>query len=260
MSAAVLNVTVGAHTYEASLNPSANKDAMAQVIGYTKTVNGGFRTLQFAEKVTKVAAQILKDLGSEFSSIFKETGDKLGAVTSGMGLLRLPEVTKDAVRVVSEPKGDLRSNVELVNKVADAASAWTYAGLFFTGNPALADAAKVTDAASSVTSLALDMEDYQLVNRHLEIIRTASTRIPEVEQRYADALQGAFITLVKDVCSAASAVLGLMALVLGGPLLPALVLMGIGLVSTTAAIASHFFKETRPYLKVDVDALRQVVI
>lgn len=256
---------INGRRYQAIPNPSLlNKDgtkksALDHVVEYTKTANGAFRCLQFLERVTKAVVLVLKEMGSSMVAFFEKLAGGFGLAWAMLTIPRLPEVTKAAKKAIVEwitppreaPVDGKRDKVEKLHQIADVAAAWGYAGSLVAGSMAIKNMADVPNLISDVTDLQMAAQDWRLSKEHVKIIDAQDPNEGPVHDRFVYTMRLALIKMVKAISSVVSGVLGLMVLALGGPVLPAAVLLGISLISTISAVSAHFFQETMPFEKVD---------
>jgi hypothetical protein len=144
----------------------------------------------------------------------------------------------------------LRTSVQDVHDVAEGAAAWGYATSFVTGSGVAKIAADVASLASDVTDLEMLAEDVLKATDYLSIAEGAQVD-EAVVQRIEATRNYAMIKAVKAITSVASGVIGLLVLTLGGPILPAAFMVGMGLVGSVAALWAHFFRETCAHELVD---------
>lgn len=262
---------INGQRYAAIPNPSLkNKDGSPRstwdhIVEYTKSANGAFRCLQFLERVTKLAVLVLKEMGSAMVGFFEDLAGKFGLAWAMLTLPRLPEVTKNAKKAICDwsktPEGPAtnatRDKIQKIHDIADATAAWGYAGSLLANNPAIKNMADIPNLVSDMTDLSMAAEDWSLAREHLKHVQAQGTANAPIQERFIDKMRESMLKMVKAVASVVSGVLGLLVLAFGGPVLPAIVLIAIGLTATVAAMTAHFFKETRTSDMVDFHKIRQ---
>jgi hypothetical protein len=253
--------------WEAVSNPNLlNKDGtkkstLDHVIEFCKSANGAFRVLQFLERVTKIAILVLKEMGSSMVKFCEDLAGKLGVAWGMMGIARLPDVSKKAWNAVTEwinppalaPVDANRDKIEKLHDIADATAAWGYAGSLVAGNIALKNMADIPNLVADVTDLQTSTQDWYLAKKHVEAIDTQPRNMGNdaIHNLFASKMQYSLIAMIKAISSVVGGVLGLLVLAMGGPILPAAILVAISMTSTISAIAKHFFEETREYKMPD---------
>ncbi len=270
-SAALPHIEINGNMYAAHPNPSLKeKDGtdrtwLGHVVEYLSSSNGSFRLLQLLDRLSKSAAMAFATINSTLAAYFSEVADKFSVAWCMLSLPRIPEVTKKAWEVItdwsSDPKGPLansmRKTVGAVHDIADAAAMWLYSGSMVLGSMALKNAGDVPNLVADVADLTAAASDWNAASQHLTHINAKEPENEPMQQRFMDTMREALIRLVKSVASVVSGVLGLLVLAFGGPVLSPMILLGISLTSTLAAISSHFFRETMAYEKVDFHKIRQ---
>ncbi len=238
----------------------SKKSKLDRIVDFTKLANGAFRVLQFLERVAKLAFHILQKMGSALASFFEKVAGKLSVAWAMLTIPRLPEVTQTAKKAVSNwskpsqgpvPTSAFRDKTQKIHDIADATASWGYAGSLVLSNPAIKNAADIPDLVANVTELKMATEDWSLAREGLKFVNANDSKNRLIQQRFVDKTQHALIKIVKAVASVLSGVIGLIALTYGTTLFSPVTLVGIGLVSTVAAIVAHFFEKTRSLELID---------
>lgn len=265
MVAAAQHLEVFGNRFGVIPNPATkNKDGtekstLDHMVTWLKETGGAFRELQLFERVCRAASMVLKEMGSTMSDFFADLGSKLSLAWAMLTIPRIPSVTQTAWKAIVDwgapavgpVTSASRDVIQKVHDIAEAMAAWGYGLSLVLGDSTLKTVADVPDLVSNVTDLSMASEDYSLAKQHLEYINTNHADQGALQERFMDTMREALIRIVKSVASVASGVLGLLVLAFGGPVLPAAVLLALGLTSTIAAVTNHFFKETRTQEKVE---------
>ncbi len=245
-------IEIGEHRYEARPNPAlknrdgTNKSVLDHVIVFGKETNGAYRTFSLLEKTSKLAMLVF----SSMRAFFERMVVLFGTAAAALAITRLPEVTRNAYKAVSEwvtPRTSNNNKMKKIHDIADATATWGYASSLIVPNAAVQEAASVSSLVSDATDLAMAGQDLTLARHHL---REAENREPEntaVHKMFSDTVRYKSLQIAKSGCSVITAVWGRVALTLGGPLLSPVTLVGISLVGTVSALSAHFFKETAQY-------------
>lgn len=233
-------------------NPRAGYTVQKHIEEYCDTSNGAFRELQVSERVSRAVSHVLKQMQNGMAIFFDGFAKSLNAGWVALTLPRLPKVTREGVEagqaLLTGPKLSFREGVEKIHAVAEGIATWLYAALFVTGNAVVKTAADVPDLIVNITDTTMAAQDLLNAKSELKAARTPSK---DLQTRLNDTVTYNYMKLVKSVSSVASAILGMLMIVLGGPVLPAIAFIAMGLASSVAAVSAHFFKETRPWTMVE---------
>jgi hypothetical protein len=258
------HVRIGNVEWAAFPNPSLkNKDGSDKtsfdfLVQFCKEIP--FRVLQSVDRIVRVASYIFKEMSSfELASFCDAMSSKLGIAWGMLALPRLPEVTRNAWKTItnwSAPEqpgpatSEMRPLLTKINSLTDAGATWLYGMSLLLGNLAMKNIADWFDLAANFTDLANASEDYNLATQNLDYMKVNNLQVTHslVNQRFEDTKSEAFMRIVKATASIASAILGL---AVAGFVAPSYVLLGLGCASTAAAIMSWIFKETSVNEKVD---------
>jgi hypothetical protein len=228
------------------VNPKADYPVQKHIEEYCDTSNGAFRELQILERVSRVVSHVLKQMQNGMATFFDGFAKSLNAGWVALTLPRLPKVTREGVEagkaLLTGPTLSFREGVQKIHDVAEGIATWLYAALFFTGSSVVKTAADIPDLIVNVSDTAMAAQD--LLNAKSEL---TTAKDAQLQTRLRDTVTYNYMKLVKSVASVASAILGMLMIALGGPVLPAIAFIAMGLTSSVAALSAHFFKETRPY-------------
>lgn len=231
-------------------NLNAGRSALDHLVEYGKELSGAFRIVQTWEKTAKVAAMVFAEFSSALSPFFEDLSNRIGAALKWFAVPRLAGLTKNAWKAVTTWGGSLRGpqyterrgHTKNIHDVAEWAASLGYvASVVFNSTP-IKNMADIPNLVVDVTDLAQAGEDYWITGHHLRQVEEVH---PVLKARFAATQQEALIRIIKTVTSLASGVFGILALVLGKPLVPAVVLLGLSVTSMLSAMWAHFFKETR---------------
>lgn len=248
-------VNVRGFRYEVVPNEDARKSALDHVIDFEKQSFAIYRSAKIIEGVAKLAVLHLKQVGSSYAQFGQELTGKFTNLANGLAVFRLPEVTRNAYRAVSNwsvaPQGPTSSSnrnvFQRVHDVTEGFATYGFALAFVTGKAWFADAVSGPDLVSNLTDAAMGREDINLAARNLADVKRKDPDNAPVQQMFKDKMTHAALQTAKAVCSVVSGVLGMMVLAFGGPILPPLPLICLGLTGTVSAVAAHFYKETSAY-------------
>ena len=232
-------------TVKATRNNDASKKPLDQFTGLVETSIGAFRIPQFAGKIFKSATEVARLSGGSTSTV-----QSMGSISSTLG--GIANATSFAACFVAVPAAG-KSIVGLahgrvtgtkvldsINKTADATAYLAYATLLFTSNEpvkVVGDIASVVADGTGVIQKARDL--HQAINIKASL---AGKKCTNIKKSLGEYIKLKWIELSKEITALATGVLGLLGLMLGGLIVPAIVLLTISLASTVLAITSHFFK------------------
>ena len=235
--------------------PERQKDSVVdQVVEYTGKSFGAYRSLRLLGTTAEAASMVLKDLGYKEAKSFGHFAGLMGKGAAAMTFPRIPLVLRDmrdAIKTWGQPTGGPEGSVtrgyyDGVHKVADATATCGYALSLAMGSVPIRNMADVACFVSDITDACMESQVYSLAQRYKE-----KTSSPELKKRYEETGTEALLKIAKVVCSIVSGVLGLLVLALGGPVVPAAILLIIGLAGTIFAMASYFYRENCKYERVE---------
>jgi hypothetical protein len=257
------SVTLFGHRFEAKPNPNLkNEDGTPKtkwdhVVDALKTQNIAFRLLQLIEKVLRVVSLVadhVKTLGAPVVAYADALASRFATAWQIVATWpRLPSVTRKAWAIITRcvkpdpvaPADTDRENMQSLHDVAEAGAAWSYAGALVAGSMSVKNVADTFNLVADATELGLEAKNWSMAKRHIEALRQVDPNNTRgMEKTFVDTLHLAMIKIIKAASSVVNGVLALLALSLGGPILPPVAMVGIGLTSTTSAIAAHFFEQT----------------
>lgn len=246
--------------FQLVVNPNCKRSTLDHFVEFNKKSEGAFRTLQLIERVSKAVALVLENMGHSSVVFFKDLAKGCGTAWTWLTLPRLPGATQTAYKTIRDWSTSPQGPVQKVHDLADAAAAWGYGIALVTQNPAFQNAAAVPDLLANATDITMAVGDFNLANDHVKYVNIDHANNQPLKDAFSQKARHSFIKIVKIAASIFSGVVALLVLVLGGPVLPDFVLLGLGLTGTIAAITAYFYKETCPYEMVDFFQARQVVI
>ncbi len=244
-------VQLAPRVFAPEINPNAKKTCYKHLVDYAGTANGAFRILQLMDKVNRVVVEALISVGSTLKDAFEGFGKKL---TVAWTMLAIPHLfgvwkkCKESVQTLTSPilgerAVQIRTATEATRDIAETAAVSLYVASMVTGNNTLKICGDIPDLVTNVIDGQTAAQDWNEARKASLI-----ANIPvETQTALVGTQRYAFLKLVKSVCSIATGVLGLSVLALGGPVLPAIVLLMLSLASTAFSMASHFYKETAAY-------------
>lgn len=237
----------------------APQTALGYVVNFTKTAYGAFRTLQLTEKVLKVASEIFRRIGHFYADVTKSLAKNIAAGWSFLAIPRLPEVFKDAKDAIlnwrNKPEGKrsyIADKSDKAGTVAEAVATTGFAVTALTGSEKVLNTANVFDLIKNSFDLLVHGEDYTKAKQLYNYSQLTGKAVDaKVQNRIVETMRHKVMLIAKTVFSIASGTLGLLALALGAPLVPAVALLAMGVTGTVLALWSHFYKETRSYELID---------
>ncbi len=239
----------GARYQSAPKNAPTNEKKIDVLNAHLKTSSGASQFLQLLERIGKAASLALQKMGSQISVLFDDFSGKLGGARAMLTLARLPGLTNNALNIISGggisldvKQTSLRGLSQKMRDLLDAVGSWFAVAGLFLGASGAATVGQVAGLAGGVLELPIAVHDYSLSSKTVEPLASATDVDDQVRSRLQGTARDALLRLVKCVTSVVSGLLGVLVLAFGGPILPAEILLGIGLVSTIAAFAADLFK------------------
>lgn len=219
------------------------------------TGTGIYRGLKLLEGNVKLAVLYLKDVGSVHTEFWQDLAGKLGTAANALSVFRLQDVTSKAYKAVTDwtkpaqvvTSETYRAQYQRLHDIGEGVATWGFVASFFTNNSFYANIAGGPDTLANVTDLTMSAQDWRIAGEALEHVNRHDPENAPVQQMFMDKMRHALLLTLKAACSVFSGVIGLMVLAFGGPILPPLPLIALGLTGTVSAIAAHFFKETAAY-------------
>ncbi len=242
-------VAVQSRIDERWLEANTNEDLsfIERLSRYTSTTFGSFRSLSLIKSCSKLR----NELGST-PSVVAQNLEKMAAISmSGLGLVRLPAVTKDAYDVLLDLGEE--DGVSFFRKAAiafrntmEAIMTWCNASVFVLSNPLLRRAAQIADFGYDSADLCLSVNDYYLASTYEE---ASSGEIKEV---FTHTRKYFMLRVAKAVLSIATAVFTAIMLMAGMQLLPSVLAIFLSLATTLTAFRRDLFKEEGKYKLIDL--------
>lgn len=253
----VTPINIQGNAYSAEVNPSLTKNGNVKsrfdhVTTWLKDVGGAVNAYQTLEKTLKLASLYFRSVGSKTSIFCDRLAGKVSAVYSGLCLTRLPDTVNKAFQAIFYPKAKLtsRDHVDAIYTLADAGMTVGYSGAFLGGGIPFLGAAEGFSLATTMSDAYMKGYDVRQVNKLLPHVGSSDEAKP-VRKMLEDTKTHAYLKIAKAVASLAMTALGCILLAAGGPAIPAVALIGVGLAATIVGIAAYFFKETAPYELAD---------
>ncbi|HSX25780.1 MAG TPA: hypothetical protein VLE89_02080 [Chlamydiales bacterium] len=220
-------------------------------IDFSESANGAFRILQFFERITRAATEILDKLGSSMKGFFKGLAGKFTLAWTMLTIPRLPSVTRHMLaswKNLKEKEGPgtmpgayCRKVLESVDKSADATAMYLYAISLVSGSTAFKIAGDVPDLVHNVAGATTGAQDHLKASKILQSAVEAGADV-RIQKGLKDTKKLTFFTTMKAVCSAVTTVFALSLLALGGPLMPAIAMILVALAGTCFAGAAGVFE------------------
>jgi hypothetical protein len=254
--------------YEVKLNPKHAHSKHEHVVNFNKEASGAFRFFQFVERVARLVLTIFKDMSASMVNFFENLASKCGLAWAMLTLPRLPDVTHGAVKAVQNwsepPKPGVSEQRDIwgkIQKISEGCAMWMYA-VSLLATKAFGSVAKTVGDCFSLVSDKMDLSaslaDWRKSKQCLEWVETHKTDDKAMRKMFENTVRYNFYRVVKAVCSVVSGVLGLMVLALGGPLIPGIVFIVMGLTSTIMATWASLHKNASKYELPDFEKLNLV--
>jgi hypothetical protein len=241
-------------------NPNCNRSALDHFVEFNKKSEGTFRTLQLVERVSKAVVLILENMGHYSALFFKDLAKGCGTAWAWLTIPRLPGAIQTAYKTIRNWSTSPQGPVQKVHDLADALATCGYGIALVTQNLAFQNAAAVPDLLANATDITMAVEDLNLAHEHVKYVEVNHADNRPLKDIFVQKVRHSWIKIAKITTSIVSGILGLLVLVLGGPVLPAPVLLALGLTGTIAAMTAFFYKEACPYEMPDFFQARQVVV
>lgn len=229
------------------------KTKVDHFVEFTDSGYGAYRTLQLLDKVGKAGSMVLQEYQMpEMAGKVDNLCGKLNTASAWTLVPHLPRVTKNAAEaffgeVKATPVNDLRDRTKAVRDVADCGASWSYVGVMVTGDVGLKRLGDGFSLISDLSDLHGACEDFWYSKKCLEHIPADNV---EMQTLFGDTVKFNLLKIIKAACCIASTIFGLMALGLGSAVLSPTAALALGLISTIAAIAIHFYEATADYKMV----------
>jgi hypothetical protein len=254
-------------------NPNFNgkdgepKGIFDHVAEFSKSSNGTFRISQLLARVLKAASIIFESFKHPWSNSLAEVSKQFKIASDWLIFPRLPEVLYKAGQSIAnwskKPKRSIsivRDRLEKMGTLFEAAASSGFAAAAITSTPLIAQVAGVPDLARSFVDLSGAVEDFTAAKQVHDFADKNSSVKPEIVQNIKYTMRYKLIVMAKTVASVVTGTLGVLVLTLGGPILPAAVLLVIGIAGSIFAIWSHFYKETSKCKEIDFFPAHHVTV
>ena len=244
-------IAIQGNFWSAERNENASRSALKHATSLLKEVGGAVTSYQTIEKTLKLAAHFFRSVGNKASFTCDRLANKLFTVYSGLCLTRVVDTVSKAFNTIFRPipKRDLRDHTDALNTIGDAVETLGYSAAFV-GNPVGLAVAGAAGLSNTFTDIYVKGADIKKTNSLLREVGDAEEARP-VKKMLEDTRKYNLLKVAKSVASLATTVLGAALLALGGPAIPAVALLSVGLGATILGIVAHFFKETAPYQLAD---------
>ncbi len=222
---------------------------------YLRTANGAGRVMQLVQKSVKLSNQITKDLGRTPSEVGVRLEQNLGIATGALGVIRAPGAIIDAARSIqaASEDGSARKIERAVSDTLGAVSAVGYASMFVKYNPTVGTVCGALDLTGDVADFPYAISDYQKAKAC-----EGQSNSPEIKEAFAHTKRYNLLAVAKTALSIATGILGMVLLIVGAPIVPAVILIAPSLLGTTLALAKDQYKTMGKYEVINFD--RPVII
>lgn len=229
-------------------NEKAGKSFLGHFGDYTGKAIGAFRALQVIKGVSKLWNEVVPN----HSPVVKSLENGTGAAMAGLGIVRLPSATSDAVgRVVDLAKDNgvsIDRKVGLAIKdVTDAVTTWIFSAMFLTGKATFVPVAQFADLAGDTADLAISAADY----KKAAACEAASSG--DIKEAFTHTKNYNMLRIAKAVVSVVSALLAVMSLLAGAQLISTVSLILISLTSALLAIRRDVYKDEGRFQVINFD-------
>jgi hypothetical protein len=234
-------------------NEKAGQPLYTTYSDYAAKAIGAFRSLQVVRGVCK----LWNGTNIAPSPVVKNLEDGAGAAMTGLGIVRIPSATQDAIgRVVDLTKND---GVALDRKVAllvkdgsDALTTWIYSASYLTGASTFLGVARVADLAGDGADFGLSVDDYS------KAVDCEAAASGDVKAAFTHSKNYYMLRIAKAVTSVVSAILALIFFVTGAQIVSVTALIVLSLVSALLAIRRDMYKEEGQFRVIGFD--RTVIV
>lgn len=224
-----------------AVNPNCGKRFSDHLIEFGRKSEGAYRTLQLAERICKAISRVFANSNPALSTRYAESAKVFGGGTAALCFVRLPEVSRNVWRAMTQWGPGSARMTERVRDTADCAATYLYS-LLGLGKTHLKPAAEMCSLVSDTTETGIL---YSKMTKSGAMARKASDATHATQLKNASVYYS--IKLMSKITNVATGIFGMMALALGGPVVALGTVLALGLIGTTTAIWSHFYKEGAQY-------------
>lgn len=214
-----------------------------QLAEHLGTSYGVYSLANLANKTLQLAAALAPS--DETAERIKGVAGPFGALAKGLALPRAVAlactVPGDVAQAYEDPSNK-RGVLSAIKNSFELAAVTLYSTLLFWPAERTAQVANVCSLGHDAADLTGLASDYQ---------KTVAIEKLNLSSEMREANQATqklhLMKIVKAVISVALGVLGLAALIFGGPLLPAVILLTLSVAGAALSVTSHFYKENLPH-------------
>lgn len=245
-------------------NPNVGRTPYQHAAEYTASSGGAFQTLRLCQRTAKIANEVRNLSGQGYSPVLSDIDSKCFAGWAIMGVPRLVGMTGSVAKTVADASKPSQVPGEKQRKIEKAVRDTTEMGAlvghlagYVAKTRAFAPVANTLDLISDSTDLKIAATDLRCA---VKMSKQADSEqaVAQVKKNVQHTKMHAMIRVAKAVCAVVSGILGVSLMLLGGPIVPAIILIGLSLASTVLSIYAHFYKESRPFKMIDFFENRQV--
>lgn len=229
-------------------NEKTGKSFLGHFGDYAGKAYGAFRVLQVVKGVSKLWNEVVPNS----SPVVKNLENGAGAAMSGLGIVRLPSVTSDAIGKVADLAKDTGVSVDrkvglAIKDVTDAITTWIFSAMFLTGKAAFVPVAQFADLAGDTADLAISAADYK------KAAACEAAASGDIKDAFTHAKNYNMLRIAKAVVSVVSALLAVMSLLAGAQLVSTVSLILISLTSALLAIRRDIYKDEGRFNLISFD-------
>ncbi len=245
-------------------NPNVGRTPYQHAAEYTASGAGAFQTLRLCQRTAKIANEVRHLSGQGYSPVLSDIDSKCFAGWAIMGVPRLVGMSGSVAKTVadaskpSQVPGEKQRKIEkAIRDTTEMGSLVGHLANYVARTKVFAPVANTLDLISDTTDLKIAATDLSCA---VKMAKQADREeaVAQVKKNVQQTKTHAMIRVAKAVCAVISGILGVSLMLLGGPIVPAIILIGLSLASTVLSIYAHFYKETRPFKMIDFFENRQV--
>lgn len=232
------------------LNANRNTDAKSlgeQCIDYAGQAIGAQRILSVIKDAAKLTPNPLA----------RELSDHSNVAISGLGVVSLPLVTKDAYTALIDLRSENGTSTErkigvAVRDAMDAVSTWGNAVSFVLQKHAILDVMQFTELTSDMADFGLSVADYSQAEEYEAIAEG------DVKKAFSHTKNYFMLRVAKAVMSVAAGILAIVMFLTGVQLLSTVAMIFLSITSAALAIRRDIFKDEGEYRIVEIDSLVRI--
>lgn len=228
------------------INDKAEQSLLNRTIDYTETTRGSSRSLN----ALRLVSELWNECAQDSSRAAQEMGKIASASLSGMGIIGLPSAVRDAYKgmlnVEKSTSDTFWRNVGgAVQDGLEAIASWMYALDLFMPHPLLGKVARSAELTEDTLDLCCSWNDY------VQADTLAQIASGDAQEALIHTRDYQYWRVAKTICAVAGGVFGMLALVVGVQVLPAIAAITLSLMSTALAIRLALWETEGRFKLVD---------